>query len=123
MKFLTTNFVQCAVKACSKTGEEFPLKYSVESVSEDLVHQEADFDADFILNLMPKLQWHALVAVARDLGDDSLPEEKPNLELLDEDEKDLFIQNLHRMLVEVSILFFFLMMCMSNADSFFFFFY
>lgn len=101
MKFLTTNFVQCAVKSCAKSGNEFPLTYAVSNPSEDLLLQPTDFDSDFITNLLPKLEWSALVQVAKDLGDDSLPEEKPNVDLLDDDEKTAFIQNLHKMLVEV----------------------
>lgn len=63
MKFMTTNFVQCAVRECSKTTDAFPLKYS----DLTLVSQETDFDPDFVLNILPRLDWPALVKVAEEV--------------------------------------------------------
>lgn len=103
MKFLTTNFVQCAVRSCAKSGSEFPLKYDV-NPAQDLAHQPTDFDPMFVINIVPKLDWQALVLVARELGNESLPSDKPDLDMLEEDERDTLIQNLHSLLVETRIM-------------------
>lgn len=63
MKFLTTNFVQCAVRSCAKTGNAFPLKYS----DLEMVQEEVDFNPQFILNLLPRLQWKELVKVCEEV--------------------------------------------------------
>lgn len=64
MKFMTTNFVQCAVRECAKTSNAFPLQYT----DLTLVRQEADFDPEFILNILPRLDWPALVQVAEEVS-------------------------------------------------------
>jgi multifunctional methyltransferase subunit TRM112 len=64
MKFMTTNFVQCAVRSCSKTTDAFPLQYT----DLTLIRQETEFDSDFILNILPRLDWNALVKVAAEVG-------------------------------------------------------
>lgn len=63
MKFITTNFVQCAVRSCAKTTEAFPLQYS----DLTLIRQETDFDPEFIVNILPRLDWNALVKVAEEV--------------------------------------------------------
>lgn len=64
MKFMTTNFVQCAVRSCSKTTDAFPLQYT----DLTLIRQETEFDSAFILNILPRLDWNALVKVASEVG-------------------------------------------------------
>lgn len=64
MKFMTTNFVQCAVRECAKTSNAFPLQYT----NLTLVRQETDFDPEFILNILPRLDWPALVQVAEEVS-------------------------------------------------------
>ena len=63
MKFLTTNFVQCAVSSCARTGDAFPLKFS----DVQLVQQEVDLDREFVVNILPKLDWNALITVAEEV--------------------------------------------------------
>lgn len=96
MKFLTTNFVQCAVKSCSKSADCFPLKYS------DVVlqRQEVDFDPVYITNLLPKLDWPALVSTAKELGNTSLPNDKPLI--VEDEENEQLLRDLHGLLLEVS---------------------
>lgn len=64
MKFLTTNFVQCAVKSCARSSDSFPLSYA----GVELVQQEVDYDPDFIVNILPKLEWNALLTVAKEVS-------------------------------------------------------
>lgn len=61
---MTTNFVQCAVRSCSKTSNAFPLKY--EDV--DLVQKEVDFDPQILINLLPRLDWPNLVKVCEEVS-------------------------------------------------------
>lgn len=63
---MTTNFVQCAVRSCSKTSNAFPLKY--EDV--DLVQKEVDFDPQILINLLPRIDWPNLVKVCEEVSYD-----------------------------------------------------
>lgn len=95
MKLLTTNFVQCAVRSCASTTDSFPLLYK----DCELVHEDLDFDPDFIRNIMVKIDWPALVQVAQDLGNTSLPQQKPEIENCDEQ----LLRDLHVFLMETQI--------------------
>lgn len=63
---MTTNFVQCAVRSCSKTSNAFPLKY--EDV--DLVQKEVDFDPQILINLLPRIDWPNLIKVCEEVSYD-----------------------------------------------------
>lgn len=64
MKILTTNFVQCPVKSCAKSGKGFPLRYT----NVDLVQKRAEFDPEFMLKLLSKLLWEELVIVFEEVS-------------------------------------------------------
>lgn len=64
MKLMTTNFVQCAVRSCSKTSDAFPLQYS----EVQMVQQEVDFEPEFLLGLLPRLDWPNLVKVCEEVS-------------------------------------------------------
>ncbi|BBG95751.1 Trm112p-like protein, partial [Prunus dulcis] len=49
----------------------FPLRIEIEKV----VEKQVDFNADFLRNMFPKIEWKALVGAARTLGYVELPEE------------------------------------------------
>lgn len=95
MKLLTTNFVQCAVKSCARTTEAFPLKYD----ECELVHEDLDFDPQFVKNIMLKIDWEALLSVANDLGNTSLPPTKPEAS----EESEQMLKDLHTLLLETQI--------------------
>jgi len=95
MKLLTTNFVQCAVKSCARSTDAFPLKYE----ECELVRQDLEFDPQFVLNVMGKLDWPALLSVAADLGNTDLPPTKPEA---DESNEQL-LRDLHALLLETQI--------------------
>ncbi|ODV82326.1 Trm112p-domain-containing protein [Suhomyces tanzawaensis NRRL Y-17324] len=99
MKFLTTNFVTCAVKGCLSSLEAFPLKY------EDcqLVQEETEYKPEFISHMLERLEWNAIVQVAKDLGNDSLPATKPEgLDPIMEDSQAV-LKDLHTLLMETQI--------------------
>lgn len=95
MKFLTTNFVRCAVKSCDGTENSFPLKYE----NCQLQLEEQEFNPDFIISMLGRLDWDAIIKVAADLGNTALPARKP--ENIDHDET--MLKDLHSLLVETQI--------------------
>lgn len=99
MKFLTTNFVKCTAKACDANTDSFPLHY----VNCELVQEEQDFQPEFLLNILDRLDWNAVLKVAHDLGNDSLPPKLPeNVDPKDQDTLVL-LKDLHSLLLETSI--------------------
>lgn len=99
MKFLTSNFVKCAIKTCDSSTESFPLQFS----DCQLVQEELDYNPDFIVHMLERLDWDAILKVAADLGNNSLPPVKPeNLDPIMEDDQAV-LKDLHTLLVETQI--------------------
>lgn len=99
MKFITTNFVKCAVKSCSSSDQSFPLQYS----ECQLVQEKQDFNAEFIASMLERLDWPAVLKVAEDLGNNSLPQTKPEgIDPIMEDDQ-VILKDLHTLLVETQI--------------------
>ncbi|VEU19851.1 DEKNAAC100774 [Brettanomyces naardenensis] len=95
MKFLTTNFVKCAVKSCDASEKSFPLKYE----ECQLQSEEQEFNPAFIVSMLDRIDWDALVSVAADLGNRSIPAEKPeNIE-----QNEALLRELHSLLLETQI--------------------
>lgn len=61
MKLLTHNMLQCHIKGV-KNG--YPFKIKADKV--EVV--DADFDADFLKHIFPRIQWKALVEGAAAMG-------------------------------------------------------
>lgn len=100
MKFLTTNFVKCAVKTCDSSTDAFPLLFS----ECQIVQEELEYNPEFIVHMLDRLEWAAVVQVARDLGNESLPAIKPeNLDPIMEDDQ-VVLRDLHTLLVETQII-------------------
>ncbi|ODV66433.1 Trm112p-domain-containing protein [Hyphopichia burtonii NRRL Y-1933] len=100
MKFLTTNFVKCAVKSCNASTESFPLKYT----ECELAQEEQEYNPEFLCHMLERLDWDAVVKVAKDLGNDQLPPNKPTeLDPIMEDDQ-LILKDLHALLIETQIL-------------------
>ncbi|EGN97341.1 hypothetical protein SERLA73DRAFT_139508 [Serpula lacrymans var. lacrymans S7.3] len=91
VRLITHNLLACHVKGC--TTNNFPLQF--QDVQIEL--QEAEFNPDFVRNLLPRLEWGALVDAAKQVGDTSLPPEQP--EMTDDD----VLQKLHHVLLEIHI--------------------
>ncbi|KAF7981250.1 hypothetical protein HWV62_34627 [Athelia sp. TMB] len=91
VRLITHNLLACHVKGC--TSNNFPLAFK--DVQIEL--REAELNPDFLRGFLPKIEWNALVGAARELGDTSLPAEKP--EMID----DEFLQKLHHVLLEIHV--------------------
>ncbi|KAF8631669.1 hypothetical protein AX17_005070 [Amanita inopinata Kibby_2008] len=91
VRLITHNLLACHAKGC--TTNNFPLRF--EDAQIEL--REGDFNPDFLRGFMPKIEWKALVDAARQLGDTSLPLERP--EMLD----DEFLKSLHHVLLEIHV--------------------
>lgn len=75
MRLLTTNFLTCAVKACKTSPNSFPLHFR----DAELEQIDLPLNALFLRNVMPRLDWPALVTVCNELGLTTFPAEKPDL--------------------------------------------
>ncbi|KAG0706415.1 hypothetical protein DFH29DRAFT_902263 [Suillus ampliporus] len=91
VRLITHNLLACHVKGC--TTNNFPLVF--QDVQVEL--QEAEFNPDFIRNMLPRLEWTALVNAAKQVGDTSLPPEQPDM--MD----DELLQKLHHVLMEIHV--------------------
>lgn len=99
MKFLTTNFVKCAAKSCDASQQSFPLKYECE-----LAQEEQAFNPEFIVHMLDRVDWSAVLSVASDLGNTSLPQNKPEgLDPTLEDDQ-LILRELHNLLIETRLM-------------------
>jgi multifunctional methyltransferase subunit TRM112 len=64
MKILTLNFLTCAVKACKTQPAAFPLHIR----DAELEQTDLDYNPLFLRNILPRLEWPAMVSVCGELG-------------------------------------------------------
>ncbi|CCC67114.1 hypothetical protein NCAS_0A05560 [Naumovozyma castellii] len=105
MKFLTTNFLKCSVKACDTSNDNFPLQYDGSKCQ--LVQDESiEFNPEFLLNIIERVDWNAVLSVASDLGNTALPPSKPvfpaTADQLSEEDMTI-LRDLHTLLIQTSI--------------------
>ncbi|KAL3231373.1 Multifunctional methyltransferase subunit TRM112 [Nakaseomyces bracarensis] len=104
MKFLTTNFLKCSVKGCDTSNDNFPLSYGGCQLVQD---SSIDFNPEFLINVLDRVDWPAVVRVARELGNDQLPEQKPAFEVGEEgvfsEDQLAVLTDLHTLLMQTSI--------------------
>jgi len=67
MKLLTHNFLNCAAKTCKASPNAFPLRF--EEV--ELTAVEMDYNPQFLINVLPRVDWPALVQTAIEVSDSS----------------------------------------------------
>ncbi|KAH9979415.1 Trm112p-domain-containing protein, partial [Lactifluus volemus] len=91
VRLITHNLLACHAKGC--TTNNFPLKFS----NVKLALREADFNPDFLRGFLSRIEWDALIQASREIGDSSLPQERP--EMLDDD----FLKQLHHVLLEIHV--------------------
>ncbi|KAN0118191.1 multifunctional methyltransferase [Russula decolorans] len=91
VRLITHNILACHVKGC--TTNNFPLKLT----NIELALREAEFNPDFLRGFLPRIEWDALIQASREVGDTSLPVERP--EMLDDD----LLRQLHHVLLEINI--------------------
>jgi multifunctional methyltransferase subunit TRM112 len=113
MKLLTLNFLTCARKACKPNPDSFPLQPK-DCTLEIL---ETPLNLQFLANILPRLEWPALITFTSELGLSGLkPEvpdraelvvgdiaEDPQGEDLEEREATELGKELHRLLMETTI--------------------
>jgi len=92
VRLITHNLLACHAKGC--TTNNFPLL--LQDVQVEFCEQE--FNPDFVQNILPRLEWGALVDAAALLGDTSLPREQP--EMTD----DELLHKLHHVLLEIHVI-------------------
>ncbi|KAK6538208.1 hypothetical protein TWF694_011089 [Orbilia ellipsospora] len=112
MKLLTANFLSCAVKACKSSPLSFPLHFK----DAELASKSVPYNPILLSNLLPRLDWPALVTSSSELGF-TLPQQKPEITPFtptssedgdavmsgagEEDEKTL--RMLHKVLMETEV--------------------
>lgn len=68
------------------------------------MQEEQEFNPEFIVHMLDRLDWDAILKVARDLGNELLPPTKPeNLDPIMEDDQAI-LKELHTLLVETQII-------------------
>ncbi|AGO12642.1 AaceriADR166Wp [[Ashbya] aceris (nom. inval.)] len=106
MKFLTTNFLKCSVPACDGSNDNFPLRY-VGDKCQLQQDRSIEFNPDFLLRILDRVQWDAIVMVAADLGNSSLPAQRPTFPAtaaeLSEDDAAM-LRDIHVLLLQTSII-------------------
>ncbi len=98
MKVLTLNFVACAVKGCQASGNAYPLSCQ----DAELEELEVDFNPEFVMHMLPRLEWDALRQTVKELGLDAgtpLPETKPEITDVEGEEQQLLLMDLHKLLL------------------------
>jgi len=92
MRLFTHNMLSSNIKGVTNG---FPLRIEVEKV----VEKEVEFNADFLRNMFPKMEWKALVDAAGSLGFAELPE-KAEPSMLESEE---FLRKFHHALLELHL--------------------
>ncbi|KAI0810714.1 hypothetical protein GGR55DRAFT_645107 [Xylaria sp. FL0064] len=98
MKVLSLNFLTCAVKTCKTQSDSYPLHPK----DAELVQDDIELNEDFIVNLLPRIDWAALSTTATELGFPALPSTPPTPEDLRADAKTL--RDLHNLLLETQMM-------------------
>ncbi|SCZ89173.1 BZ3501_MvSof-1269-A2-R1_Chr9g10068 [Microbotryum saponariae] len=99
VRLITHNLLSCPSKLCSYPTN-FPLQFRNVSRIE-LIDQ--DFNEHFVRGFLSRLEWHALCTSAQQLGDTSLPAERPDFDDPQAVPLDL-IQKLHHVLLEIVVI-------------------
>ncbi|KAI5199693.1 hypothetical protein AUEXF2481DRAFT_31382 [Aureobasidium subglaciale EXF-2481] len=102
MKLLTLNFLTCARKACKQEPAAFPLHPR----DAELESVEIEMNAEFLINVLPRLEWKAVRSLGEELGLPTLPEQAPEAsDLLEKDTREptQTLRDLHALLVETSV--------------------
>jgi multifunctional methyltransferase subunit TRM112 len=73
MKLLTLNFLTCARKACKPNPASFPLQ--PKDCTLEILEQ--DLNLQFLVNILPRLEWPALVQFTSELGLSGLKSDAP----------------------------------------------
>ncbi len=92
MRFLTHNTLSCPVKGITKG---YPLGVEVRSH----VIREATFNPDFIIHMLPSMDWSGILVAARAVGLEGMPETL-DMSLCNDMN---FVRALHTLLLEIHV--------------------
>lgn len=92
------------MQTCDTSNDNFPLSYdgSKCQLEQD---ESIEFNPEFLVNILDRVEWSAILQVAADLGNTSLPPNKPvfeNKNSLNEDDMAV-LRDLHILLIQTSI--------------------
>jgi multifunctional methyltransferase subunit TRM112 len=92
MRILTHNSLRCVAKGATKG---YPLQLGIEEM--EII--ESDFNPDFIISILPSLDWEGVLVAATAVGIDGMP---PILkaEMLND---LILIQAIHKLLLDVHV--------------------
>ncbi|RKP28110.1 hypothetical protein SYNPS1DRAFT_11705 [Syncephalis pseudoplumigaleata] len=94
MRLLTHNMLQCHARGC--TTRNYPLRF--EEVRLD-TEEKTEVNPDFIMGMLPKLDWAALRTTAMQLGMTELPEQAPDTTM-----DEATIHALHAILLDTRVM-------------------
>ncbi|KAJ1644884.1 hypothetical protein J3B02_005549 [Coemansia erecta] len=94
MRIITHNMLKCHVKNCTDPNKQFPLRFK----DVQLEQVEAERNDEFLVRMLPRLDWPALLKTSKELGM-GLPESIP--ENPGEDEE--FLQAVHTFIMETHV--------------------
>ncbi|KAJ2780816.1 hypothetical protein H4R18_003232 [Coemansia javaensis] len=101
MRLITHNMLKCHVKNCSDPDKQFPLRFKGTAGAEEvkLEQIEAERNDEFLVRMLPRLEWGALAITAGELNI-PLPDKVPSDPAAD----DGFLQALHTAILEMHVL-------------------
>ncbi|KAI0397264.1 cyclophilin-like domain-containing protein [Xylariaceae sp. FL0594] len=94
---MALNFLTCAVKTCKTSSDSYPLHPK----DAELVQDEIELNEEFLVNILPRIDWPALSTTAAELGFPPLPATAPTAEELRADGKTM--RDLHSLLLETQM--------------------
>ncbi|KAJ1728657.1 hypothetical protein LPJ61_003918 [Coemansia biformis] len=94
MRLITHNMLKCHVKNCNDPDKQFPLRFK----DAQLEQIEAERNDEFLVRMLPRIEWSALATTATELGIE-LPKEVPKVPADD----DAFMQALHTAIMEMHV--------------------
>ena len=98
MRLITHNMLQCHKKSCA-SGKNYPLLLQ----SIEVESKEVEFNPEFLVNFIPRLDWSVVHSVAQQLSlPVSIPEQLPETPLDMEKDEEL-LKNLHTILMETHL--------------------
>lgn len=92
MRLLAHNMLACNVKG---VVNGYPLKIEPKETRES----ETPFNAEFLVHMLPKMEWPAFVGAAKEIGVTNLPSDIPDDAASDEE----FLRAFHHALLEVHV--------------------
>ncbi|EGF98826.1 uncharacterized protein MELLADRAFT_40640 [Melampsora larici-populina 98AG31] len=100
VRLITHNLLSCNSRTCS-TPTNFPLKFQSITKLETI---PSNFNKEFLMGFLPKLDFNALLEASRSLGDDRLPDSIPDQQIEDPNSiPDEIWLALHHALLEIHV--------------------